>query len=93
MYSNKRIHRAVLFYNQKKGRKNSTPKPTLTVSLSPDGVVTTRFMSNLGSFSSINFLMNLESIIGICSINLAISTDALADITASLRPDRCVLVY
>ena len=61
------------FYNQKKGRKKSTPKPTLTVSLSPDGVITIRFISNLGSLSSINFLMNFESAIGIDSINLAIS--------------------
>ena len=53
----------VFFYNQKKGRKKSTPKPTLTVSLSPDGVITTLSISNFGSLSSKNFLMCLESAI------------------------------
>ena len=60
---NNKILQFVSFYNQKKGRKKSTPKPTLTVSLSPDGVITTLSMSNFGSLSSKNFLMCLESLI------------------------------
>lgn len=60
---NNKIPQFDFFYNQKKGRKKSTPKPTFTVSLSPDGVVTTLSMSNFGSLSSKNFEMCLESII------------------------------
>jgi GGDEF domain-containing protein len=37
-----------------------------------DGAITSFDKSNLGSFSEINLLINLESAIGICSINIAI---------------------
>ena len=59
----------VFFSNQKKGRKKSTPKPMLTNSFSPDGAIITRFISNRGTFSFMNFFMYLESAKGIVSAN------------------------
>jgi hypothetical protein len=41
IYLSNKIHQFAPFYNQKKGRKNSAPKPTGTVSFSPDGAVIT----------------------------------------------------
>jgi hypothetical protein len=46
----------------------------LTITLSPDGAITSRDRSNLGSFSLRKLLINLESWIGICSTNVEILT-------------------
>ncbi len=61
---NNRFHQADLSYIQKKGRKNSTPNVTLTVTSSPDGALTFLCRFNFGSHSESTFLMCLESIIG-----------------------------
>jgi hypothetical protein len=61
MLSDSKIRLSDFSYNQKKGRKKSAPKPTLTVSFSPDGAIIVLVISNLGSFSFIKFLMNFES--------------------------------
>ena len=55
-----------------KGRKNSTPKVMSTITLSPDGAITSFDRSNLGSLSKINLLIYLESAIGRVSTNVAI---------------------
>jgi hypothetical protein len=55
-----------------KGRKNSTPKVMSTITLSPDGAITSFDRSNLGSLSKINLLIYLESAIGKVSTNVAI---------------------
>ena len=43
-----------------------------TITLSPDGAITSLVKSNLGSLFKINLLMNLESVIGILTIKDAI---------------------
>ena len=57
MWLDSKIRLSEFSYNQKKGRKKSAPNPTFTVSFSPDGAIIDLFISNLGSFLFIKFLI------------------------------------